>query len=122
MNSLNITEKIYSGTTKQLLLNFTRSTISDVNEHQTLLLLHRQHSTSSFDSVPLIIEVIGIVTTVITCLVMHFIMKETYEDIDRPTTHHLIHHKYYSKQLNQLLNEQDRRKKKRHTAAKKSTE
>ncbi|OZC08750.1 HMG box [Onchocerca flexuosa] len=85
-------------------------TVSDVNKHQTLL-LHQQHSNSGFDSVPLIIELIGIVTTVITCLLMHFIMKESYEDIDRPTTHHLIHHKYYSKQLNQLLNEQDRRKK-----------
>lgn len=62
-----------------------------------------------FDSIPLIIEVIGIVTIVTTCLLMHLIMKKSYEDTDRPTFHHLIHDQYYSKQLDKFLKEQDQK-------------
>lgn len=69
-----------------------------------------QYSKFGFDCVPLIIEVIGIITTVTTCLLMHFILKDSYEDTNWPTFHHLIHDQYYSKQLDRFLNDLDRKK------------
>ncbi|VDK79872.1 unnamed protein product [Litomosoides sigmodontis] len=63
-----------------------------------------------FDSIPLIIEVAGIITTATTCLLMHFILKDSYEDTSWPTFHHLIHNQYYSKQLDRFLNDLDRKK------------
>ncbi|KAM3722311.1 Thrombin-like enzyme catroxobin-1 [Dirofilaria immitis] len=107
MNSLDLTKKIYSDTTKKLSLDFT-STFNNVNEHQSIL---HQYSMLDFDCIPLLIEVIGIIITIATCIVMHLIMKKSYENIDRPTIHHLIHDKYYNKQLNEFLNEHDRKRK-----------
>ncbi|KAL3997146.1 hypothetical protein ACH3XW_9650 [Acanthocheilonema viteae] len=92
-----------SGSTELSLLDSTR-TFNDVNRHPTLI---HQYPTFGFDSIPLIIEVVGIITTVATCLLMHFILKKSYEDTDRPTFHHLIHDQYYSKQLDEFLNDRD---------------
>uniref|UniRef100_A0A0R3RL75 HMG box domain-containing protein n=1 Tax=Elaeophora elaphi TaxID=1147741 RepID=A0A0R3RL75_9BILA len=80
------------------------STFNDVNQHPTLI---HQHSTSDFHSIPLIIEVVGIITTVAACLLMHCALKKSCENTDRPTFHHLIHDQYYTKQLDEFLNEQD---------------
>ncbi|EJW85175.1 hypothetical protein WUBG_03915 [Wuchereria bancrofti] len=107
MRSLITTNQESTSSCNPIFFYFSVSgTFSDVNQHQTLI---HQYPMLDFDSVPLIIEVIGIIATITTCLLMHFIMQKSYEDADRPTFHHLIHDQYYSKQLDKFLNEQDKK-------------
>lgn len=82
------------------------SPTSDANHPRTLI---HQNPVLRSDSIPLIIEVVGIITTVTTCLLMHLIMKKSHKDADRPTFHHLIHQQYYNEQLDKFLNEQAKR-------------
>ncbi|VDK27637.1 unnamed protein product [Gongylonema pulchrum] len=64
---------------------------------------------SSFDSVPLIIECVGLACGLIACVAMHCLLKRIYEsDDDGPTIHHLIHDKIYNSQLLQFLQRQER--------------